>query len=131
MREILFRGKEKTTGEWVYGGYAKESHESWANFETYIVDDSVSSSSWNPCVIAVAPATVGQYTGLNDKNGMRIFEGDIIENRVGTYSIRYNSEMASFRRIVYTGNKESFPVPLLGTSHDEVIGNIHEREAKP
>lgn len=69
MREILFRGKRTDNGEWVYGYYVVQNGSHQIYFD-------VPGSEWN--IWNVDPATVGQYTGLTDKNGKRIFEGDKI-----------------------------------------------------
>ena len=113
MREIKFRGKRIDTGEWVYGYLADEN---------YINDiNTVDLSS-----VEVDPDTVGQYTGLKDRNGQDVYEGDLLRTLEGNIMIAEWVGSGIVTRCLtptYDGmmntNRYSFPV-------SEKIGNIHD-----
>jgi uncharacterized phage protein (TIGR01671 family) len=74
MREIIFRGKRVDNGEWVCGDLSQ--HKSGKRFIKRLNASAL-------CSYEVIPETLGQFTGLTDNNGKRIFEGDIVKTKFG------------------------------------------------
>lgn len=121
MREIIFRGKRVDNGEWVFGFLFKNHCRAWI----LLPDEFVAMGfEW----IEVIPETVGQYTGLKDKNGKMIFEGDLVHNPNDAnfcYEIVWHNEGAGFS----LGRDASLYLKQY-CFHEfwEIIGNIHEGE---
>ena len=90
MREILFRGKRAIgladeileNGEWVYG-YVTKPRNLKNELYTAIIP-AIDGEALNECV-AIIPETIGQFTGLTDVNGIKIFEGDICLLKIGNF----------------------------------------------
>jgi len=112
MREILFRGKTlRQGGEWLEGWLQGES------YDRYIRDEHTT--------LKVDPETVGQYIGREDKNGVKIFEGDLIKLRSGRITkVEWFEENYSFDLNLYTSVLDQEGGCDL--SEVEIIGNIHE-----
>lgn len=146
MREILFRGKRLDNGEWVYGSFCMDAREQFnglcgvdgfirlydkakGKMQTYEVDRE----------------TVGQYAGLTDKNGKRIFEGDIVRTHYANARkadfvervVFHNGRFSSLYILHEFGNGKMWAnlpddvphLPLDKTPYMEwceIIGNIHD-----
>lgn len=111
MRESLFRGKRADNGEWIEGFLVKK-FDKW-----YIYD-----FDFLPYSSEITPETVGQYTGMTDKNGKKMFEGDIIKDRFDDIGqIEYKPKYVAF---IIQGWETGFAFWV--KKDIEVIGNIHD-----
>lgn len=124
MREILFRGKRLDNGEWETGSLMKVTVAERTYF--LIFGDGFAYDAESMKALAhgcVDPDTVGQYTGLTDKNGKRIFEGDILDVNGYAYACRWDEGNVEFG--IYN-QYESIGIVYIGAFNSEVIGNIHD-----
>lgn len=121
-REILFRGKCVDNGKWVEGCFWKDI---WGDNTEYIYYDGED--------YEVIPETVGQYTGLNDKNGKKIFEGDIVKTKkygkiIGHSNVAdFDIFQVVYKSAVFRLENHNRGFNLVGNGADyEVIGNIYD-----
>lgn len=138
-REILFRGKHKETGIWIYGGLIECANRAFIvdyNFASNLLRteqrslDLVEYTAFEFRVKEVLPDTVCQYTGLNDKNENRIFDGDVLkvsfeDEEPLIMKVRWDEDTARFW---ISNNEDGFSFYDLWTGEIEVVGNIHDNK---
>lgn len=121
-REILFRGWNKKNKKWIYGYYFTYRGNHFISpddkvnpldtYKDYVVDDD----------------TVGQYTGMKDAKGVKIFEGDIIVDEAYPYIIQYHEEYSQFVAVPKPDVIISFYQKWVNERGLVVIGNVHENQ---
>ena len=124
MREILFRGKRVDNGEWVYGDiYQPNTNDALRHRYREIWIHSHETGD----MIQVIPETVGQYIGLDDKNGKKIFKGDIVKctNYRGEVEGTVDYHGSLYYIACSSGYSDEY---LVNCSNIEAIGTIHDKE---
>lgn len=146
MREIKFRAKDTLQGDWYYGSYLFTDDNKNDPFRRRPFKEShriifYSSGDWNMggwCDVEIDPSTLGQYTGLKDKNDKGIYEGDIVltpfvdpifgdmvgEDLCVKRQVKFND--GSF--VVNEGDGFIYLECFTRNNHIEICGNIHDNQ---
>ena len=138
MREVLFRGKSKHTGEWVTGAYVSKN---WY-LNKGVVEESniISYEDGDECLWhLIIPESISEFTGLTDKNGKKIFEGDIVNRGGGFYVVRYGKHLIDccgccyeyHQSVGFYLERDGYNKKSIISDYDTwndlyIIGNIHD-----
>ena len=135
MRRIEFRGKNKLTGKWVYGFYLEQDTYNLGSKNTkrdLLIKDAgiiVENSKCTSGTI-IDKKTLGQYTGLKDKNGKEIYEGDIVQIDIDRAYVKWNEKYGYFQLIPI--GDYYFDSDVIGQVLEyvdaEIIGNIYDNK---
>ena len=124
MREILFRGRNENS-TWIYGSLLVDKDTFDKNAFIYYICDIDGYS-----MEIVNTKTIGQFTGLTDKNGTKIFEGDIVETKYGRWGqvVWFSSPRGQRWNLIPLEDKHKCPddYDLWTPKNLEVIGNVHD-----
>lgn len=121
MREIIFRGKRKDDGEWEFGNLIISPY-----LKNCVMIERLQTKNGYHATLIVKPESVGQYTGIKDKNRKKIFEGDIVAFDGGHFVVEYIDCRMGFAFSGLRGRGIVIGFSMSDWEHIEIIGNIHD-----